>query len=72
LKKQKKTKLDSLCGQSASGANHGHARGYHDGTDRTHEFAPPRALGEGTVTSLLRMLGTAATKALNRPVAEIP
>ena len=34
-------------------------------------FPPPRARGEGAVTSLLRMLGTAATKALNGPVAEI-
>ena len=32
-------------------------------------FAPSWARGEGAVTSLLRMLGTAATKALNRPVA---
>ena len=34
-------------------------------------FPPPRARREGAVTSLLRMLGTAATKALNGPVAEI-
>eukprot|EP00964_Phaeocystis_antarctica_P037666 scaffold21527_cov58-Phaeocystis_antarctica.AAC.4 len=34
-------------------------------------FPPPRARGEGAVTSLLRMLGMAATKALNGPVAEI-
>ena len=33
-------------------------------------FPPPRARGEGAVTSLLRMLGMAATKALNGPVAE--
>ena len=32
-------------------------------------FAPSWARGEGAVTSLLRMLGTAATKALNGPVA---
>eukprot|EP00964_Phaeocystis_antarctica_P114464 scaffold78421_cov63-Phaeocystis_antarctica.AAC.2 len=34
-------------------------------------FPPPRARGEGGVTSLLRIVGTAATKALNGPVAEI-
>ena len=34
-------------------------------------FPPPRARGEGAVTSLLRMLGMAATKAPNGPVAEI-
>eukprot|EP00964_Phaeocystis_antarctica_P012879 scaffold7048_cov56-Phaeocystis_antarctica.AAC.2 len=34
-------------------------------------FAPSWARGEGVVTSLLRMLGMAATKALNGPVAEI-
>ena len=33
--------------------------------------APSWARGEGAVTSLLRMLGMAATKALNGPVAEI-
>eukprot|EP00964_Phaeocystis_antarctica_P145442 scaffold111515_cov61-Phaeocystis_antarctica.AAC.2 len=33
-------------------------------------FPPPRSRGEGAVTSLLRMLGMAATKALNGPVAE--
>ena len=32
-------------------------------------FAPSWARGEGAVTSLLRMLGMAATKALNGPVA---
>ena len=32
-------------------------------------FAPSWARGEGAVTSVLRMLGTAATKALNGPVA---
>jgi hypothetical protein len=31
-------------------------------------FPPPRARGEGAVTSRLRMLGTAATKTLNTPV----
>ena len=34
-------------------------------------FAPSWARGEGAVTSLLRMLGMAATKAPNGPVAEI-
>ena len=34
-------------------------------------FPPPRARGEGGVTSLLRIVGTAATKALNGPIAEI-
>ena len=34
-------------------------------------FPPPRARGEGGVTTLLRIVGTAATKALNGPVAEI-
>ena len=34
-------------------------------------FTPPRARGEGGVTSLLRIVGTVATKALNGPVAEI-
>ena len=34
-------------------------------------FPPPRARGEGGVTSLLRIVGTVATKALNGPVADI-